>query len=258
MLSLSVNRPEPIGRAWGGYAKIGGMAPDFRKYLAGLIKDRGSNFKDCSEHIGRSHAYIQQYISKGKPQYLDRGDLESLEEFLGLEAGTLDWGRRGYRPPGNSRQIADKQKNRFSDALTVIPELSIQPEMGDGAIVDIEFQQGIWGFMRDYLSAIVRLSNPANGVIVEVDGDSMEPTLRSGDRVMVDTGNTKLVPGQVYAVRDELTNTVMVKRLARATEGDPNDRRIRVISDNSERATHILPIENIVIIGRVVWMARRL
>lgn len=258
MTCLSVNRPLPIGGAISQCGTLPGMSEAFRRHLDRLIKAREITYADCSKQIGKNHAYIQQYIDRGKPRYLHTADLEALEEYLGQEPGAFEWGRRGFTSPANSQQIADKEKNQFRDRLALIPEVNVQPGMGNGAVVDPEFHQGAWGIMRDYLSAIVRLSSPANARIVEVNGDSMEPTLRSGDRVMVDTGNKQLVPGEIYAIRDDLTDTVMVKRLARATEGDPTDRRIRVISDNSERASHILPIEAIIIIGRVVWMARRM
>lgn len=231
------------------------MSDAFRLHLKRLLEDRGISYAQCSQAMGRNHAYMQQYLERGTPRFLKESDREVLEEMLALDPGTLDWGREGGADK-ISTKIVDKENNRLDKTHALIPEISAQLAMGGGAVIDLEVQQGSWAIMRQYLTSTVRVTSPSNAVIIEVRGDSMEPTLRSGDRVMIDTGDTTFVPGQVYAIRDDLTETAMVKRLGRSTAGDPADHRIRVISDNSAEASYDLPLTAVVIIGRVVWMGR--
>lgn len=92
---------------------------------------------------------------------------------------------------------------------------------------------------------------------VRVRGDSMEPTLTSGDVVGVDTTKATLSSGAIYALRtgDEL----LVKRVERRLNGD-----VAVISDNPRYREQIIDAETarrlwedgdapIRIIGKVVW-----
>jgi phage repressor protein C with HTH and peptisase S24 domain len=60
--------------------------------------------------------------------------------------------------------------------------------------------------------------------IIEVDGDSMTPTLISGDRVIIDESKNNYIDG-IYAIL--LNNQVLIKRLQFKMNGD-----IKIISDN--------------------------
>lgn len=93
-------------------------------------------------------------------------------------------------------------------------------------------------------------SKPGNVKVMRVRGQSMERTLFDGDKVAVDTGNTKLASNHVYVV--VMGDEVRVKRLFRAADG-----RIRIVSDNSDKTLY--PDEYVdddaslfVIVGRVI------
>jgi phage repressor protein C with HTH and peptisase S24 domain len=90
-------------------------------------------------------------------------------------------------------------------------------------------------------------------VIVEVDGDSMEPSIRHGDSILVDTGNVEVQDGKVYVVRyrDELR----VKRLFSRYDG-----ALIIRSDNYNKfPEEVVPPQDlngqVQVIGRVVWRA---
>ncbi len=85
--------------------------------------------------------------------------------------------------------------------------------------------------------------------LTEVRGDSMEPTLRSGDQILVDLSDTNIsIPG-VCALRNGA-----IKRVERV----PGSNRVRLTSDNDRHGTYEVPAETVKVLGRVVWFGRRL
>ncbi len=90
--------------------------------------------------------------------------------------------------------------------------------------------------------------NNADGLgILEIDGDSMEPTILDGARVMVDFKDNKLREGiTAFRFDDELR----VKRLHRLAEG------VEVISDNPRYPAEKIEgidLERFAVIGRPLW-----
>ena len=90
---------------------------------------------------------------------------------------------------------------------------------------------------------------------VEVDGDSMAPTIMSGDHVVVDTGHTAPTPDGLYAIRDTLKH-IAVKRLQLLRSTRPP--RVKIISANPNHATEEVPISDLEIVGKVVCFVRPL
>ena len=91
---------------------------------------------------------------------------------------------------------------------------------------------------------------------LEVTGDSMLPTLRPGDRVLVLGGlglrRVRLRPGDLVALTDPRDpGRIMVKRLA-GFDG----RRLTVRGDNEAASTdsrHFGPVDAAAVVGRVVY-----
>ncbi|HET6812122.1 MAG TPA: nickel-type superoxide dismutase maturation protease [Acidimicrobiales bacterium] len=87
---------------------------------------------------------------------------------------------------------------------------------------------------------------------LEVQGDSMTPALRPGDRVLV-VRTGRLRPGQVAAVRDPRDRArVVVKRVA----GGSAAVGWRVLGDNPARSTDSRvfgPVPADLVVGRVVY-----
>ena len=82
--------------------------------------------------------------------------------------------------------------------------------------------------------------------LVEVSGDSMEPTLHAGDSVLVDESRTSPRSGRIYALRTG--DGLLVKRLRK------RNHRWWAVSDNDEYEPQ--PLDDVSqILGRVVWWA---
>lgn len=112
--------------------------------------------------------------------------------------------------------------------------------------------KAFWDLPSIYLTEL-RVSAD-NARIIEVQGDSMEPTLRPGDRVMINVADKRPSPPGVFAVWDGFG--IVVKRLEPIPNSDPPT--LRLISDNDRHSTYERSFDEVCIVGRVVWFGRRM
>jgi len=145
-------------------------------------------------------------------------------------------------PPDNVVSLEDYKQ---------IPEYGIEASAGGGALIDEEHIVRQWPFDASYLSNYVGLTH-SNVAIVEVRGDSMEPTLRSGDRVLVDLNDKHIAQPGIFIVYDG--NGTVIKRVEKV----PGQDRVILISDNPLHGRYEIAANDIQVAGRVVWKAGRL
>ena len=111
-----------------------------------------------------------------------------------------------------------------------------------------------WVLPEAFLVGVME-ANAARTIVMEVVGDSMQPTYQPGDRVIVDLAQTKLVADTVYAISDGYSEP-QIKRLQRVPFSQPA--RVRIISDNPALQTDEVELDRVHIIGRICGvMARR-
>ena len=94
-------------------------------------------------------------------------------------------------------------------------------------------------------------SKPKNLFLIDVIGDSMEPTFHSGDTVLIDTERAHLRSNGFYVFR--LEDNLFVKKVEILVDG-----KIMIKSDNPNYETIILEEERereLEVFGRVVWRA---
>ena len=212
---------------------------DARQALDELISSRkGCTYSGISRLLGRNVSYIQQYIRKGSPRYLDENDRNILARFFGVDERVLG------APPHRSAPVVE---------LVQIPVLDVEASAGHGALAEMENKSGQFGFDEGWLRKLTP-SKASSLSIIHVHGDSMEPTLNDGDEVMVDLGDgqSRLRDG-IYVLR--MDDALNVKRVAI----EPQGRRISVLSDNPAYPSwRGLERRSINIVGRVLWFGRKL
>lgn len=140
-----------------------------------------------------------------------------------------------------------------------VPEIDVRAGAGGGGVAislnttengittHVDEVKDHWGIPDSYIRGDLRTS-PRHVKIVEIMGDSMAPTLTSGDRVLIDTKRTTPSPPGIYAIWDGMG--VIVKRIEVIAGSDPVS--INIISDNEHHKPFTLELENAVIIGMVV------
>jgi phage repressor protein C with HTH and peptisase S24 domain len=129
-----------------------------------------------------------------------------------------------------------------------IPQMGGRISAGGGLVPDNTVEMKI-AFRKAWIQ---RRGDPANMTLIKVSGDSMEPTLLSGDMVLIDRSRDYLDPqGGIYAIA--LDDAIMIKRLL----ADPS-KKIRIISDNRNYPAIEADPDQVKINGKVIWFAREL
>ena len=123
---------------------------------------------------------------------------------------------------------------------------------GDGGLEVDEAIKSRYAFHESFLSR--KGGNAADMKLFIIDGDSMEPTLKSGDMVMVNERKKEVSSGGIYLLRHR--GDLMIKRLFKTSDGG-----ISIHSDNKELYPPIsvdFPNEalDFEVFGRMIWSCR--
>ena len=209
-------------------------------------------------------------ISKGEVMAL-AGLLEAHHIVPISEGGQLSEDNVAYLTPNQHKMMHAKKASTQKPPTELakgspILEVDVRGGMGGGgeaALVNHVDEHGniiagddvraIWELPSDYVRHELRVS-PKSARLIEVRGDSMSPTLESGDRVMIDTSDQVPSPGGLFALWDGFG--VIVKRLEHVLNSDPP--RLKIKSDNPRHDEVERTFDEVNIIGRVVWFARRI
>lgn len=195
--------------------------------------------KQASKESGHGETFVRDLLERDRePSATKLADLASL---LGVSLAYLV----------GETDVKDSESG--ASDLVAINEYDVRLSAGGGALLDTENVIGTWRLPKAYLSSELRLRT-RDLAVVEVEGDSMEPTLRAGDRVIVDHSDTNPAKPGIYAIWD--SNATVVKRLERVPASDPM--KLVLISDNKNHNQYTVEADLVRIIGRVVWYARRM
>jgi hypothetical protein len=204
-----------------------------RQRLLELARDRGASLAGLSQLIGRNPTYLQQFVRKGSPRKLEEEDRRTLAEFFGVGEAELG------APEGKS------YVNSSTDWIEV-PRLSLDASAGPGAFGAREVPFDSFRFSPRWLREMGL--EGADLTAIRVEGDSMEPLLRSGDEIFVD--RNKRGREGIHVVR--IGDALHVKRLQASAPG-----RIALVSENPAYVPIELASDELDVIGRVVWKGGR-
>ena len=208
---------------------------DARETLAAAARARGSSLSALSRMIGRNGTYLQQYISKGSPKKLEEEDRRKLATFLGISESDL----------GAPQDISYAMQS--SNAWIDVPRMAVDASAGPGATDVQEEAFDAFRFSKRWLAE--QGLEGAHLSSIRVIGDSMVPTLREGDEVVVDRRDQPFRDG-IHVVRFD--DTLLVKRVAGQGAG-----RFKLISENKIYPPVEVGADEFAIVGRVVWKSGR-
>jgi transcriptional regulator with XRE-family HTH domain len=117
----------------------------------------------------------------------------------------------------------------------------------DGRHTDPVKPEG-WLFPASYVREQLHTS-PSRLLVLDTNGDSMAPTVLSGERVIVDTAHQTPTPDGLYAVRDTF-GSIVVKRLQVMRATKPT--QVKIISDNPTHDVEEVPLGDLEIVGKVL------
>ncbi len=210
---------------------------DARDTLERLVRERGEDYAAMSRLLGRNAAYIQQFIKRGVPKKLDEGDRGKLARYFGIDEALLG------APSGAALRVP-------ANDLIVVPRLAVRASAGPGALTENESAAGVLAFDPKFLRRLT--ADPKSLSVIRVEGDSMVPTLADGDDILVERGTGPLRDG-IYVLR--IDGALNVKRVA----VNPVPGRVAIRSDNpAYPGWPDCDLSTIDVIGRVIWVGRRL
>lgn len=199
-----------------------------RAALAAAIEQQGESLAALSRMLGRNVAWLHQYFTRGTPRMLPEEARRRLASYLGLSEEALG--------------------GRAAPAL--IPRLDIGVSAGPGRIADAEEVAGDEPISDEGLRRLGAKRHDLRWLRVE--GDSMEPLLDDGDRILVDRGRRRpgASDGALWVIRVE--GALSVKRVQVAARG------MRIVSVNPAYPPVERPAREVEVLGRVVRMMRDL
>lgn len=221
-----------------------------------------TSFANQHGHGRWTQAQVSQWISDTNPKSIGGRLARDIEAELGLKRGALDqW--RDENPP-ESEPSRPMSKVSFlpgtrivarSDELE-IPHFAVRASMGGGAepAEHLEVVRQLGVNVADLRKSVGQISSPQNLSFITGKGDSMEPTYRDGDILLIDTGIRQHDLDAIYVLY--LNDKMYIKTLQRQPDGS-----ILMISDNPKyKPYEIKATDQVDVQGRVIlaWNARRL
>ncbi len=189
-----------------------------------------------ANRCGIPDSTIRKYLGGTQPT-ADR--LALISRCTGVSADWLVSGEGPmFRPSGD-------------DELVRLPIHDISAGAGLGTHVEEEEVEDVIALSKRWIRTQCR-TTPEGLSLIYVRGESMEPTLRYGDIILVDTKPRELTEG-IHVLR--MDGGLLVKRLNKLP-----GKQLKVISDNPAYESFQVdlrePSDDFAIVGRVLWSFR--
>lgn len=134
-----------------------------------------------------------------------------------------------------------------------MPRYDVAASMGNGSVIHNEQVVDHLAFRAEWVRTELGAS-PNNLILISAIGDSMEPSLRAGDLLLIDRSVESVRQDAIYAIAQD--GELRIKRIQRLFDGS-----LIIKSDNPQYGPENLTVEQaerMRIVGRVVWSGRRM
>ncbi len=206
------------------FASILGISQNVvSRYERGELTPKVDTLNQMIEQIGGKAGYDIQWLVTGRGVVLNSVPESSISAAR----------------PNNTQQE--------NDEYVYLPLCDAIASSGAGSYVDDDAVIGSRAFSKQWIRE--EGLNSSYLTLIKCKGDSMDPTLKSGDTLLVDRSVTEVTDDAIYVLR--LDDVLVVKRLQKIYDGS-----IYIKSDNTAYAPHQVPRSaigaSVHIIGRVV------
>ena len=222
-----------------------------------LLRRNNLTLKAASLAIGRNQTYLQQYVDRGIPAVLGYRDSETLAEMLGCDPSELRHEVVPERRPMKRKPLRMPARPPGAP-LVAIPEVTVEVAAGAGTFAE-EFvsETALWHWPENMIRHEAG-AEPENLRILRVRGNSMEPELRDGDRIVVDVSRRLPATGETFVLWDGIGLVVKHVEVVRGDAVDDDEPpRLRLISANPDYAPYSCLVQDAHILGKVLWAVRR-
>lgn len=221
--------------------------------------------KDRREALGWSQADLATTATEllhaaGGTRVLKQQTIDQLERKT--HKGVPDWfryvkealeGEGDRRRP--ARAVVHRQEPEIPpvqpDDVEFIREVDIRLAMGHGRLADDYPEVGQIPFNRNFRRTLT--AAPVEQLFVaRGDGDSMMPTLINDDMVLIDQSQQRISQSdRIWALRIE--DAGLIKRVRVVPGGG-----YELLSDNPTIPPQMVQRDQVAVLGRVIWVGRRL
>lgn len=191
-----------------------------------------------------------QQLEKGEPKKVPawfahvRRALDEADGAAATKRRNAEWRAR------QAGETPDQPEN-VPDEIEMIREIDIRYGMGPGAIVGHHAETGSVPFNRNFRRTLT--TAPVDALyMARGDGDSMMPTLINDDQVLIDTSQNRITQSdKIWAL--SIGEVGLIKRVQVNPKGG-----YKLLSDNPLVPAQDVDKEDLLVVGRVVWVGRRL
>jgi len=206
--------------------------------------------KEASRAIGRNDAYLQQFIHRLSPRKLPEDVRHQLANYLGIDQQQLVG-----TPTDDTRAVSSIHgASPHAAHVCAVPFLHSPDDKAVEGTANggTSFTADRWIFPQQWVKRLGCHDLTALRLI-SISGDSMAPRLEADDIVMLDRSQAQPSPPGLFIINDG------IGLIAKQIELIPNTLppMLQVKSENPAYKSYQRRIDEVKIIGRVVWFARR-
>jgi phage repressor protein C with HTH and peptisase S24 domain len=211
--------------------------------LRDAIKLVGSA-RDAARLSGLPYGTLQGYIRGGE---LKLSNAASLARATGVR---LEWLANGLGPmlADQSGEVATISAAATPPGHVLLPLLEARAAAGNHGGLRIDHLVDFIAFSESFLKQTLRRS-PQNLALLTASGDSMDPTIRDGDLLLVDTSARRIEGSFIYVLA--IGGALLVKRIDLRRDGS-----VVLKSDNPKYAAEDVPAAEtptLEVLGQVIW-----
>lgn len=213
---------------------------EIREHIDEIIKQKGFSYNKLSILIGKQQSYMFQFIKRKTPKRLDEVTRRQLAEILDVD----------------EQELTDLPLHRIETTKAINQALHNYPEVVKVEMLDVtaccgngvdnvtEKMIGEWVMPLQEFRQIT-FAEPNNVKMLKVIGDSMMPTLKAGDWVLVDISQQNPDTDGMYLL--SMVSGLVVKRLQLGISD------FTIISDNPKYKPITASAGEVKVIGRVIY-----
>jgi phage repressor protein C with HTH and peptisase S24 domain len=204
---------------------------------------RGVSSAKLAKDAGVKTSFIYDIIS-GKSANPSTVKLARVADSLGVSLTSLvDSGD----PESEASYASRLQTNDY----VTIPRITVDLSSGKPAVISMHRDGEAYCYRKDWIKERLGVA-PTDLRLMQMRGDSMEPTFYNNELLLVDITKKLPTPPGLFVIFDGFG--LNVKRLEYLTV--PRPPRIRIISDNPQYSIYERSSEETVVVGRIVWFSR--
>lgn len=221
--------------------------PSFRHGVGIRLREAEKRFKnraDAAKAAGVAKSTLQNWI-EGKTDPSFEG-IVRLAQAANISVAWLATGEDEMGPEATQTEVP-------SAGFVKVPRFDVETLAGPDALTDPDNVVDFVTIRESWVRGVVPV-DPSRLALITAVGDSMEPTVRAGDILLIDTGVRGFLDEAIYAVA--FGDHILVKRIEFLIDG-----AVLVKNDNTAYVDQTLSAKTASqarVAGRVRWIGRML